>query len=111
MTLEHHISEYLDSSEYSTWSLIELLRYLSLHIDYTSASIDDIINNFVMLLQSRESSSACLQSARKKATKLANSVASTATQLEIKQFLKCQDIQFAEVRLMRALIYCTTTEN
>ncbi|CAG8568491.1 372_t:CDS:2 [Paraglomus brasilianum] len=96
MNFEKHILKYLDVTDYTEWSLLGLLEYLAGKVSYSSASLEDIIDNFTVVLQARSTNKAYLRSAQKKAERLYIGLDSTRTRPEILQFLKVLDLEHAE---------------
>jgi len=97
MNFEKHILKYLDVTDYTEWSLLGLLEYLAGKVSYSSASLEDIIDNFTVVLQARSTNKAYLRSAQKKAERLYIGLDSTRTRPEILQFLKVLDLEHAGV--------------
>ncbi|CAG8651416.1 636_t:CDS:2, partial [Paraglomus occultum] len=96
MNFETYISTYMDVVDYPEWSLLGLLQYLETRVEYTSASLQDIINIFMDLLDVKSKSRCYLKSTRRRAEKLCSTLNITKTRSEVQRFLQKLDLKHAQ---------------
>jgi|SRR6266542_3384870 len=97
MEFEKNIVNYLESKQSAEWSLIGVLRYLAENMEYTSESIEEIVDIFKRHLIGKSNDDNVKKAARNKANKLCKSLKQTLTRTDINEFLDQQDVKFAKV--------------
>ncbi len=98
MDFENYFVKYFQSNNYTKWSVLEALRYLSNNVDFTSDSLEDISNALKNQLKILSIHKSVLQVAKNKAIKLLQNLEETLTKrIEILNFFENQDLKFAEV--------------
>ncbi|RUS32580.1 hypothetical protein BC938DRAFT_475037 [Jimgerdemannia flammicorona] len=96
MTFEVYTLKYLEATPYTNWSLLGVMQYLSENISYTSANFLEICDVFLQHMQIRSTSNTFTKSVQRKALKICESLTSTLDRPEVKEFLKTQDLKYAE---------------
>jgi hypothetical protein len=104
MEFESYIMKYMQMNNYSKWSLLGILEYLSNNIHFTSENLDDIVAILKKQLEIWSKDSNILQTAKNKATKMVFNLNETVKRREIKAFLDNQDLKSAEVIICFAIV-------
>jgi len=97
MDFDRLIADFILDSDNTAWSVLNCLKYLEEHVQYTSESKEDIIDAFARAFEKISTSTAMLLGVKKKAKKLANNVEEKFKRKEIVDFFQVLDQKFEMV--------------
>ncbi|CAG8786867.1 17859_t:CDS:2, partial [Dentiscutata erythropus] len=98
MNFENHIRNYFQLNDYSKWSVLEVLRYISDNVNFISENLNDIQNSLEEQLEILSNHKSLRLGAKNKAIKLLENLPRTLKRKDILNFLENQDLKFAESR-------------
>ncbi|CAG8574688.1 14905_t:CDS:2, partial [Acaulospora morrowiae] len=94
MDFDHHVTDFVYNSDPMEWNILNCLKYLEEHVQYTSDSKKDIVSAFVKTFKQISNSTALLPGVKKKAQKLCKNAEETFQRKEIDDFFKDLDHKF-----------------
>ena len=97
MNFENHIRTYFQSNNYLKWNVLEVLRYISDNVNFTSEDLNDIQNSLEEQLEILSNHKSLRLAAKNKAIKLLENLSRTLKRKDVLNFLENQDLKFAEV--------------
>ena len=97
MNFENHIRNYFQLNDCLKWNVLEVLRYISDNVNFTSENLNDIQNSLEEQLKILSNHKSLRVAAKNKAIKLLENLPRTLKRKDVLNFLENQDLKFAEV--------------
>ena len=97
MDFYQYVLNYITDSDYKDWNLLNCLKYLKEHIQFTSDSKQEILDAFTRAFKKVSESDTVNSRTINKAKKLYGNICETFQRREITEFFKNLDQEFNEV--------------